>query len=101
MFLTGNSHPIVTRGSRVSRAPPHHTLPTFKNLNATLFSGSVYWFGLWMSVMRKDGFSQDFDDDSIWKNDRFYFSVFIIIALVVIVTTVIRKSSYTEDIQNF
>ena len=23
MPLAGNSHPIVTRGSRVSRAPPH------------------------------------------------------------------------------
>ena len=48
--------------------------------------------------MRKDGFSQDFDDDSIWKNDRFYFSVFVIIALVVIVTTIIRKSFFTEDV---
>ena len=26
-------HPIVTRGSRVSRPPPHHTLPDFLNLN--------------------------------------------------------------------
>ena len=32
MFLTGNSHPIETRGSRVSRAPPHHTYPAFLNL---------------------------------------------------------------------
>ena len=34
MSLTGNSHDIVTRGSRFSRAPPHHTLrgglPTFQ-----------------------------------------------------------------------
>ena len=28
-----NSQSIVTRGSRVSRAPPHHTLPAFFNLN--------------------------------------------------------------------
>ena len=28
-----SSHPIVTRGSRVSRAPLHHTLPAFLNLN--------------------------------------------------------------------
>ena len=37
MSLTGNSHPIVTSGSRVSRAPPHHTLrgdlPAFINLH--------------------------------------------------------------------
>ena len=33
MSRTGNSHPIVTRGSRVSRAPPHRTLPTFLNLH--------------------------------------------------------------------
>ena len=32
MSLTSNSHPIVTRGSRVSRTPPHHTLPAFLNL---------------------------------------------------------------------
>ena len=32
-----SSHSIVTRGSRVSRAPPHHTLPAFQNLNGTLF----------------------------------------------------------------
>ena len=39
MSLTGNSHPIVTRGSRVSRAPLHHTLrgglPAFQNLHGT------------------------------------------------------------------
>ena len=28
-----NSHSIVTRGSCISRAPPHHILPTFLNLN--------------------------------------------------------------------
>ena len=32
MFSFGNSHPIVTRGSWVSRAPPHHTFPAFLNL---------------------------------------------------------------------
>ena len=30
MSLTGNSRPLVTRGSRVSRVPPHYTLPLFK-----------------------------------------------------------------------
>ena len=33
MSLTGNSRPIVTRGSRISRAPPHLTLPDFLNLD--------------------------------------------------------------------
>ena len=33
MSLTGNNHPIVTRGSRVSRAPPHHILLAFLNLH--------------------------------------------------------------------
>ena len=33
MSLTGNSHSITTRGSRVSRAPPFHTLPVFLNLH--------------------------------------------------------------------
>ena len=32
MFSFGNSHSIVTRGSRLSRAPHHHTLPAFLNL---------------------------------------------------------------------
>ena len=32
MFSFGNSRPIVTRGFRVSRAPPHHTSPAFLNL---------------------------------------------------------------------
>ena len=33
MFSFGNSHPIVTRRSRVSRGQPHHTtpLPAFQN----------------------------------------------------------------------
>ena len=31
MYLTGNSHPIVTRGFCVARAPPQHTLPAFLN----------------------------------------------------------------------
>ena len=31
MSLIGNSHPHVTRGYHVSRAPPHHTLPAFLN----------------------------------------------------------------------
>ena len=29
MVSFDNSHPIVTRGSRVSRPPPHHTSPRF------------------------------------------------------------------------
>ena len=33
MSLTGNIHPKVTRGSRVSRAPAHHSLPAFLNLH--------------------------------------------------------------------
>ena len=33
--LAGNSHSIVTSGSRVSRAPPHHTLSTFVNLHGS------------------------------------------------------------------
>ena len=36
MLHFDSSHPIVTRGSRVSRAPPHHTLPTFLNLNGII-----------------------------------------------------------------
>ena len=30
-----NGHPIVTRGSRVSHAPPYHTLPAFLNLHGS------------------------------------------------------------------
>ena len=37
MYFTGNNHPIVTRGSRFSRAPPHHTLPAFLNLHGNFF----------------------------------------------------------------
>ena len=35
MLHIGSSHLKfnVTRGSRVSRAPSHHTLPAFRNLN--------------------------------------------------------------------
>ena len=40
MSLTGNSHPILTRGSRVPRAPPRPTLrggfPAFQNVPVTL-----------------------------------------------------------------
>ena len=32
----GSSHPIVTRGSRVSHAPPHHTVPAFLNLHGSI-----------------------------------------------------------------
>ena len=33
MYHFDSSHPILTRGSRDSRAPPHHRLPAFLNLN--------------------------------------------------------------------
>ena len=33
VFSFGSSRPIVTRGTRVSRAPPHHTLTAFLNLH--------------------------------------------------------------------
>ena len=36
MLHFDSSHPIVKRGSRVSRAPPHHTLPAFLNLNGMI-----------------------------------------------------------------
>ena len=35
MLHSDSTHPIVTRGSRVSRAPPHHTLPALLNLNGS------------------------------------------------------------------
>ena len=31
-----SSHSIVTRGSRVSRASPHQTLPAFRNLSGAI-----------------------------------------------------------------
>ena len=33
MSITGNSHLLVTRGSRVSPAPPYHILPAFPNIH--------------------------------------------------------------------
>ena len=40
MLHSDNSHycesQFVTRGSRVSHAPPNHTLPAFLNLNGSL-----------------------------------------------------------------
>ena len=33
MVHFGNSYPIVTRGSRVSRVPPHHAFPAFLDPN--------------------------------------------------------------------
>ena len=36
MSLIGISHPNVTRGSRLSRAPYHDTLPAFLNLHWVL-----------------------------------------------------------------
>ena len=38
MLNFDTSHPIVRRGSRVSRALPHHTLPAFQNLNGSIFN---------------------------------------------------------------
>ena len=38
MFSFGNSHPIVTRGSGVSRSAPHHTPPRFSKSSKYLFS---------------------------------------------------------------
>ena len=35
MLHFDSSHPIVTRGSRASRAPPPYTLPAFLNMNGT------------------------------------------------------------------
>ena len=37
MLHFDSSYLIVTRGSRVSRAPPQHTLPAFLNLNGINF----------------------------------------------------------------
>ena len=34
-------HPIVTRGSRFPRAPPHHIIPAFLNLYGRFFA--VYY----------------------------------------------------------
>ena len=46
MSLTGNSQPIATRGSHVSRAPTHHTLrggrPGFLNLYGTISSHQTF-----------------------------------------------------------
>ena len=36
MLLFDSSHSIVTRDCRVPRAPPHHTLPAFLNLNGSI-----------------------------------------------------------------
>ena len=38
MLHFDSSHSIVTRGSRVSRAPPRHILPAFLNLNTKTLS---------------------------------------------------------------
>ena len=35
MLHFDSNHLNVTSGSRVSRAPPHHTLPAFLNLNGS------------------------------------------------------------------
>ena len=49
------SHPTVTRGSCVSRTPPHHTLPAFLNLSgrSKIWPTQSYWYLIKGS--RKDG----------------------------------------------
>ena len=44
MSLIGNSHPIVTRCCRVSRAPPHSPLPASLDLNGTEIYSIEYYF---------------------------------------------------------
>ena len=58
MLHFDSSHSIVIRSSRVSRAPSHHTLPTFLSLNGTkrlsrfrfLKVRSQSWQFLWVTV---------------------------------------------------
>ena len=38
MSLIGDTHSMVTRCSRVSRAAPHHSLPAFLNLHDRKFT---------------------------------------------------------------
>ena len=54
MLHFDSSNPIVTRDSRVSRAPPHHNLPAFLNLNGS--KSATLWISkykilseIWMS----------------------------------------------------
>ena len=42
MLHLDSSHPILTCGSRLSRAPPHHTLPAFLYLNGKEKGKTVY-----------------------------------------------------------
>ena len=42
MLYFDSSHLIVTRGFRVSPAPPHHTLPAFLNLYGRKKLSSFY-----------------------------------------------------------
>ena len=57
--LTGNSHPTVTRGSRVSRAPPNHTLPAFLNLNGIFTKSRFEIFQIKFSNFVRAQLSQD------------------------------------------
>ena len=41
MLYFDSSHPIVTRSSRSSCAPPHQTLPAFINLNGRKFINTI------------------------------------------------------------
>ena len=45
MLHFDSTDPIVTRGSRVSRAPPRHTIPAFLNLNGSEIILAHYFCG--------------------------------------------------------
>jgi ABC-type multidrug transport system fused ATPase/permease subunit len=44
--------------------------------------------------MRNEGFTKNLPSDSIWKNDKFYFYVFVGVAVGVITATIIRSILY-------
>ena len=47
MLHFDSSHPIMTRGSRVSSAPPHHTLPASQNFHGMLILKSYFRSTSW------------------------------------------------------
>ena len=57
MLNFDSSHPIVTRGSRVSRAPPHHILPAFLNFN-----------GSWSHIIILININKNFLASQCWKH---------------------------------
>ena len=71
MLHFDSSHPIVTRGSRVSRAPPPHTLPAFLNLNGNtimvLCPEVIQYFQL---SLKRQIVMALFKKEIIFKNDR-------------------------------